>query len=89
MKAVITVVGKDRVGILACAATICAKHNANIIDVSQTVMEDFFSMVMLTEIDKITCSFETLSGELQGALAEKGLVAHMMHEDIFNAMHRI
>ena len=52
-------------------------------------MEDFFSMVMLTEIDKITCSFETLSGELQGTLAEKGLVAHMMHEDIFNAMHRI
>ncbi len=89
MKAVITVVGKDCVGILASAAAICADHNANIIDVSQTVMEDIFSMVMLIDIDKITCGFEILSGDLQTTLAEKGLVAHMMHEDIFNAMHRI
>lgn len=89
MKAVITVVGRDTVGVLAKASGICAKHNANIIDVTQTVMGDFFSMVMLADIAKLTCEFATLSEEMQAAVKEMGLVAHIMHEDIFNAMHRI
>lgn len=89
MKAVITVVGRDAVGVLAKAAGICAAHNANIIDVSQTVMGDLFTMVMLADISKLACDFSVLSEEMQSAVREMGLVAHVMHEDIFNAMHRI
>ncbi|MEG1773424.1 MAG: ACT domain-containing protein [Oscillospiraceae bacterium] len=89
MKAIITVVGKDAVGILAKAAAICASHNANIIDVTQTVMGDLFSMVMLADISKLSCDFAVLVDEMQNSVAEMGLVAHVMHEDIFNAMHRI
>jgi ACT domain-containing protein len=89
MKAVITIVGRDSVGILAKAAAICASHNANIIDVTQTVMGDLFSMVMLADISKLSCEFSRLADEMQSTIAKMGLVAHVMHEDIFNAMHRI
>ncbi|MEG2174386.1 MAG: ACT domain-containing protein [Oscillospiraceae bacterium] len=89
MKAIITVVGRDAVGILAKAASICASHHANIIDVTQTVMGDLFSMVMLADIATLTCDFSVLSTEMETAVSEMGLVAHVMHEDIFNAMHRI
>lgn len=89
MKAVITIVGRDAVGILAKAAAVCASHNANIIDLTQTVMGDLFSMVMLADISRLTCEFARLADEMQSSIAEMGLVAHVMHEDIFNAMHRI
>ena len=89
MKVVITVVGHDTVGVLAKVSGICALHNANIIDVTQTVMGDFFSMVMLADITRLTCEFSALSDEMQAAVKEMGLIAHVMHEDIFNAMHRI
>lgn len=89
MKAVVTVVGKDAVGILAKAAAICAKYNANIIDVTQTVMGELFSMVMLAEIDKLSCAFPVLADEMTAEIEKMGLVAHVMHEDIFNSMHRI
>lgn len=70
-------------------AAVCARHNANIIDVTQTVMGEIFSMVMLADIEKLTCDISVLSEEMQQAVADQGLVAHVMHEDIFNAMHRI
>ena len=89
MKAVITIVGRDAVGSLARAAAVCARHTANIIDVTQTVMGEIFSMVMLADIEKLTCDISALSEEMQQAVADQGLVAHVMHEDIFNAMHRI
>ena len=89
MKAIITIVGNDTVGVLAKASGICAKYNANIIDVSQTVMGDYFSMVMMADISKLSCEFSQLSEEMQQSISETGLVAHVMHEDIFNAMHRI
>ena len=89
MKAIITIVGNDTVGVLAKASGICAKYNANIIDVSQTVMGEYFSMVMMADIAKLSCEFAQLSDEMQKEIASMGLVAHVMHEDIFNAMHRI
>ena len=89
MKTIITIVGQDTVGVLAKASGICAKHNANIIDVTQTVMGDYFSMVMMADISKLTCDFSQLSEEMQQGISEMGLVAYVMHEDIFNAMHRI
>ena len=89
MKAIVTIVGNDTVGVLAKASGICAKYNANIIDVSQTVMGEYFSMVMMADIAKLSCEFAQLSDEMQKEIASMGLVAHVMHEDIFNAMHRI
>ena len=89
MKAVITIVGKDSVGILAKASTVCASYNANVIDVTQTVMGDIFSMVMLADIERLSCDFTMLAEEMKAEMKKMGLVAYVMHEDIFNAMHRI
>ena len=89
MRAVITIVGKDAVGILAKTAGVCAGHSANIVDVTQTVMGDIFSMVMLAEIDKLEGSIASLAEDIEKVLEGQGLVSHVMHEDIFNAMHKI
>ncbi len=89
MRAVITIVGKDAVGILAKTAGVCATHSANIVDVTQTVMGDIFSMVMLAEIDKMEGSIASLAEDIEKVLEGQGLVSHVMHEDIFNAMHKI
>ena len=90
MRAVIIVVGKDAVGILAKTANVCAAHNANIRDVTQTVMAgDIFAMVMLADIGKMESSIASLAEDIEKVLAGQGLVSHVMHEDIFNAMHRI
>ncbi len=89
MKAVITVVGKDTVGILAAVSGKCAEYGANVIEVSQTILQDMFCMIMLCEVEDGTVSFTEFSQELQALGNKKGLVIHIMHEDIFNSMHRI
>lgn len=89
MRAVITVVGKDTVGILAKVSEICAKSNINITEVSQTVMEDMFCMIMMTDISKSSVEFTEFSDELSSYGEEHNLSIHAMHEDIFNSMHRI
>lgn len=89
MRAVITVVGKDTVGILAKVSEICAKSNINITEVSQTVMEDMFCMIMMADISNSSVEFTKFSDELSGYGEENGLSIHAMHEDIFNSMHRI
>ena len=89
MKAVVTVVGRDAVGILAKVSAVCAEHNANILDVSQAVLSEMFSMVMVLEISDLTKDFSALQDDLN-ALGERiGMKIHTMHEDIFNAMHHI
>lgn len=89
MQAVISVVGKDKVGILKDVATKCAEHNVNIIDVSQTVLRDMFTMIMLVDISKIDIKFGDFSGEMEEYGKEIGMEIRAMHEDIFNSMHRI
>lgn len=89
MKAVITVIGKDAVGILAKVSTICAEYSANIIDVNQTVMQDLFAMVMLAEIDRMSADLGVLRQSLEQLGKQENLQIHVMHEDIFNSMHRI
>lgn len=89
MKAVITVIGHDTVGILHKVSGICAESNANIIEVTQSVLQDLFAMFMLVEISDITCEFPVLSEKLTRLGKELGLSIHIMHEDIFNSMHRI
>ena len=87
MKAVITVVGKDTVGILAKVSTVCSEYDANIGEVSQSVLQDMFAMIMLVELGKK--NFGELSSTLEKLGDENNLKIHSMHEDIFNSMHKI
>ncbi len=90
MKAIVTVVGKDRVGIIAEICTLLAKLNVNIVDINQTVMQDdFFTMVMLTDIKSSTLSFGEISEELNKKGEEMCLSIRIQLEDIFNSMHKI
>ena len=89
MKAVVTVTGKDRVGIIAMASNECAKYGANIIDISQTVLGEYFALIMLVELDGLTVDFKSFADGMEKAGGECGVDIRVMHEDIFNSMHRI
>ncbi len=87
MKAVITVIGKDMVGILAKVSTTCAESNANVIEVTQTILQEYFCMVMLIDISEMNCEIDELKQRLSANVPT--MTVHVMHEDIFNSMHRI
>ena len=90
MKAIVTVVGKDRVGIIAEICSLLAEMNININDINQTVMQDdFFTMVMLTDTAKSSLNFGEISDKLNAKGEEMGLSVRIQREDIFNSMHRI
>ncbi len=89
MKAVVTVTGKDKVGIIAMASAECAKHGANIIDISQTVLNEYFAMIMMVSIEGLTIDFASFADAMAKAGEENGVDIRVMHEDIFNTMHRI
>ncbi len=89
MKAVITVTGKDTKGIIAKVSTRCADFSANIVDITQSVLQDYFAMMMLVEIDELSISFGEFVDELKALGEQNGLLIQAMHEDIFNSMHRI
>ena len=89
MKAVITVTGKDVVGIIAKVSAACAENHANIIDISQSVLDEYFAMILVVEIDQIAVEFTKVVEKMEALGAENGLVIHTMHEDVFNAMHHI
>ena len=89
MKAVITVTGKDSVGIIAKVSTECAKYDANIVDISQSVLSDYFAMIMLADIDDLKLPFSEFVDVMSTVGQECGLSINVMHEDIFNTMHHI
>ena len=89
MNAIIAVIGHDRTGILAKISAVCFEGNANIIDVTQTVLQNYFAMIMLAEIDELGCTFAEFSEIVQNAGKEMGVTVHVMHEEIFNSMHRV
>ena len=89
MKAVITVTGKDKVGIIATTSAECARYGANIVDISQTVMKEYFAMIMLVELEGLNTDFQSFSNELNKAGERSGVDIRVMHEDIFNTMHKI
>ncbi len=89
MRAVITVIGKDMVGILAKVATECSNHNINVIEVTQSILQDMFAMIMMVDISKSDMPFTEFSDMLDKMGKEMNLSIHTMHEDIFNAMHTI
>ena len=87
MKAVVTVIGKDDVGILAKVSTTCAQSNANVIEVTQSILDEYFAMIMLIDIKNLNGSLEDLKNSLEANVPT--MTVHVMHEDIFNSMHRI
>ena len=90
MRAILTVVGKDTVGvILAKVSQVCAKEHVNVMDVTQSIMQDLFVMIMLVDISSCAVPFSSLQDELEAIGADMNLKIHVMHEDIFNSMHRI
>ena len=89
MKAIVTVIGKDKVGITAAVCSLLAQHNINILDITQTVLQEFFTMVMLVDTAACTESIGDMADILAKAGQEQGLSIRIQREDIFNAMHRI
>lgn len=89
MRAVITVIGKDAVGILSQVSTICADYKANVTDVTQSVLQDIFAMIMMVDIEKMDVPFTQLTDKMTELGNSLGLQIHVMHEDIFNCMHKI
>ena len=89
MKAIVTVIGKDRVGITAAVCSLLAKYNINILDITQTVLQEFFTMVMLVDTAACARSIGDMADILEQAGKEQGLSIRIQREDIFNAMHRI
>jgi len=89
MRAVITVIGSDKVGIIARVATLLADNGVNILDISQTTMQDIFTMIMLTDISANKLKFTELVDALDDLGNQMGLSIRAQHEDIFNSMHRI
>jgi ACT domain-containing protein len=89
MRAVITVIGKDKVGIIAGVSNILAEADVNILDITQTIMQDVFTMITLVDISNCNIPFGNLSEKLENKGTEMGLRIQIQHEDIFNSMHRI
>ncbi len=89
MKAVITVVGNDTVGILSVVSSCCAEVNANILDVNQTIMQGLFAMVMIVDVSTLNCDYLKFADKLNNLQEKLGMKINIMHEDIFNSMHRV
>ena len=89
MKAIVSVFARDRKGIIAYVTQILAENEINILDISQTLMQDYFAMIMLVDTAECVCSFEELAALLKEKGEEKNLSIHIQREDIFNSMHKI
>ena len=88
-KSIITVVGKDQVGIIARVCTYLAENNVNILDISQTIVDGFFNMMMIADTEKSDKEFRTLSAELEDLGKSMGCIIKLQREEIFNSMQRI
>ena len=89
MKAIVTVIGKDKVGITANVCVLLAQHNINILDITQTVLQEYFTMVMLVDTTACPKTIGDMADILAKSGQERGLSIRIQREDIFNAMHRI
>ena len=89
MRAVITVIGHDTVGLISRFSALCAEENVNILDISQSVLEDFFAMIMLVDISRCKVDFSTFIDRAEEMGKRTGTTVHVQHEDIFNSMHKI
>jgi len=88
-RVIVTVIGEDRVGIISAVSVILSEVNANIVDISQTTMAEFFAMIMMADISKLTVPFDELKRRLNAKGESMGLRIDAQHEDVFKYMHRI
>ena len=88
-KSIITAVGKDTVGIIAKVCTYLAENQINILDISQTIVQDYFNMMMIVDINRSAKEFGVIADDLDAIGAEIGVQVKIQQEDIFNSMHRI
>ena len=89
MKAVITVVGKDTVGVIAKVSTVCAELNINVEDVTQSIMQDMFCMIMLVNLSHCTQDMNAVRARFDSIAKEMGMELHISREEVFDAMHHI
>ncbi len=89
MRAVVTVVGKDKTGIIAKVSAFLAERGVNILDISQTILQDYFAMIMLVDISEAANELSILATECAEMGKKIGMSIHLQHEEIFNAMHRV
>ena len=88
-KTIITVVGKDRVGIIAKVCVYLAENNINILDIAQTIVDGYFNMMMIVDTAACSINFDTFAEDLEKIGTELGCIIHAQREDIFDQMHRI
>jgi ACT domain-containing protein len=88
-RTIITVIGKDRVGIIARICTYLAENDINVLDINQSIVQGFFNMIMIVDAQNAKKDFAVLNGEIEKISEELGIKIKMQHEDIFNVMHRI
>ncbi len=89
MRAVISVIGKDTVGILAKVSGVCMTYHLNIVEVTQSVLQEFFAMIMVADISAANAPFTEIADAFEALGQAEGLSIRIMHEDIFNSMHTI
>ena len=89
MKAIVTVLGRDRVGIIASVCALLSEYNINILDISQTILGDMFSMTMLTTLDTEKADFNAVQEKLEGVATELGVQITIQREDVFQFMYKI
>ncbi|WP_139906011.1 ACT domain-containing protein [Clostridium thermarum] len=89
MRAVITVIGKDKKGIIAGVSSELANCGVNILDISQTILQEYFTMIMLVDLSDMSVNFDELNEKLELKSKELGVSIKAQHEDIFNSMHEI
>ena len=88
-RVIVTVIGEDKVGIIAKVSALLAEANANIVDISQTTLREFFTMIMLVDIEKANVPFDELKRRLSAKGEAMGLKIEAQHEDVFKFMHRV
>ncbi|SHJ53281.1 ACT domain-containing protein [Dethiosulfatibacter aminovorans DSM 17477] len=89
MKAVLTIIGQDKVGIIARVSNVLAECNINILDINQTVMREYFTMIMLTDLTDVNVSFADVQKKLEEVEKELGMSIRIQREDIFTKMHEV
>lgn len=89
MRAIVSVIGKDQVGIIAAVCKLLSSYQVNVLDISQTILQDYFTMIMIVDASQSTVPFARLVTELENAGESMGMSIHAQREEIFNAMHRI
>ncbi|MGA1795871.1 MAG: ACT domain-containing protein [bacterium] len=89
MKAIVTVIGKDKIGIIAQVSAVLAENMVNILDISQTILQDYFTMIMLVDLSKMKPSFAELSNRLSDKGKIIGLQIKIQREEVFKAMHHV